>query len=401
MNQPSTFLFRSKIALLGCGFIIAMLGFYAGRFSATAKHKIAATRIAQPVPTNVVVKIEKKFTDPMSRTATASAIWNEQSWQQLLSQAATPARDSALADLIEKLATTDPDRAMILAQAEKNLNLRGQLIQAALHGWARTSPLAAANWALALPDSGERDKSLATIFSGAVATNPETAVAVGKILMEENPAAAAACGSKLIDALCNAGDFSSAAGLAASADSSQRNFWIGEAFSKWASFQPQAAAQAAQALADPEIRSQALHGIAGGWAEADPAGLIQFLAQLPAGGDRGEMLGQALKSWVQNDPLAAANWINDNNQFGSDLNQGAAEVATTESLPPQIALTWATSISDPQLRSATVASVVRDWLYDDLPAAENYIRSSKDLLPPDRQQLSEIINDLTRVSLAQ
>ncbi|HLX70887.1 MAG TPA: hypothetical protein VKV04_14770, partial [Verrucomicrobiae bacterium] len=278
---------------------------------------------------------------------------------------------------------------------------REQLLQAALHGWARTSPLEAANWVMALPNSGRRDAELATVFAGAAATNPQSAVATAKILMQQNPADAVGCGSRLIDALCDSGDFSAAADFAANTDDNGRNFWMGQAFSKWASYQPQEAAQAVQALADPDIRNQALHGVAGGWAEADPAGLVQYLTQFPAGNDRGEMLGQALKSWAQNDPVAAVNWMNNNSEFGPDLDQGAARVATMPSLPPQTALAWTEGIVDPQLRSATLASVLRDWIYDDPPAAQNYFQTTTNLLSADRQQISEVISQRMQSALAQ
>jgi hypothetical protein len=319
----------------------------------------------------------------------------------LLSQPAVPLRNAELAKMLEALAATDPDQAMALAKAEGNLQFRKTLIQAVLHGWARTAPLNAANWVMAQPDTGERDQSLSSVFAGAIATSPDSAIAAARMLAQSNPAAAAGCGSRLIDALCEAGDFSAAASFANGGDDSQRNFWIGEAYSKWASYQPEAAAQAAQAITDPQLREQALQGISGGWAEADPAGLVQFLSQLTPGGDRGTMLGQALKSWVQNDPVAAANWMNANNQFGPDLDQGAAQVASVESLPPATAMVWAEVISDPQLRSATVATVLRNWADQDPAAAQNYFQSTTNLLGSDRQRISETLADLTKNTAGQ
>jgi hypothetical protein len=318
-----------------------------------------------------------------------------------MADSASPARNAALADALEKLAAADPGRALALAQAEGNLKLREQLLQAAIHGWARNSPLEAANWVMTQPDSGRRDAELAAVFAGAAATSPQSAVATAKTLMQQDPSGAVSCGSRLIDALCDSGNFSAAADFAANSYSNGRNSWMGQAFSKWASYQPQEAAQAAQALTDPEIRNQALHGVVGGWAEADPSGLVQYLAQFPAGGDRGDMLGQALKSWTQNDPAAAVKWMNNNNQFGPDLDQGAARVATMPLLPTQTALAWAEDIGDPQLRSATLASVLRDWIYDDPSAAQNYFQATTNLLTADRQQISEVISQRKQSMLAQ
>jgi hypothetical protein len=403
MNGKSNCDRRRIIPLLCTGVVFGIIGFFVGRVS--VQPNAALLSVSEPAVHETQLRtipetrnLSSDKTTPVPSTSAASP---EQVWQKLMAAAATPARNQALADALEKLAAADPARALALAQAEGNLKLREQLLQAALHGWARNSPLDAANWVIALPNSGRRDAELATVFAGASAANPQTAVATAKTLMQQDPSGAVSCGSRLIDALCDSGNFSAAADFAATADGNGRNSWMGQAFSKWASYEPQEAVQAAQAFTDPDIRNQALHGVAGGWAEADPAGLVQYLAQFPAGGDRGDLLGQALKSWTQNDPTAAANWMNNNNGFGPDLDQGAARVATTPSLPTQTALAWAEVISDPQLRSATLAGVLRDWIYEDPSAVQNYLQGTTNLLATDRQQISEIVSQRTQPALAQ
>lgn len=403
MNGNSNRDRRHIITLLCAGIIFGITGFFVGRVSvqANAGPLSVSDATVRQNQLNSTPATEAPLSDKAAATRPTSEISPEQAWQKLQAQAASPARNAALADALEKLAMADPGRALALAQAEGNLKLREQLMQAALHGWARSSPLDAANWVMALPDSGRRDAELATVFAGAAATSPESAVATAKTLMQQNPGDSVGCGSRLIDALCDSGNFNAAADFAANSDRNGRNFWMGQAYSKWASYQPQDAAQAAQALADPDVRNQALHGVVGGWAEADPAGLVQYLAQFPAGGDRGQMLGQALSSWTQNDPVAAANWMNNNGDFGSDLDQGAARVATTPMLPTHTALAWAEAIADPQLRSTTLASVIRDWIYENPAAAQNYFQATTNLLSADQQQISEIISQRMQSTLAQ
>jgi hypothetical protein len=388
---------RIGIVLAGFGLCFG-LGIILGEKSVLPVHIVQMQAGPVTVVTNIVTVIQKISSGENNSSLSSTGKWSEPEWQRLLALPATVDRNAKLADLLEKLAAIDPARAMALAQAQDNLKLRNELVQSALHGWARKSPMDAANWVMALPDSGDRDAALSSVFAGAVATDPNAAIAAGQKLMQENPGDAISCGSRLIDALCDSGNFSAAANLAANGSSDQQNAWLGEAFSKWASFQPDAAAQAAQAINDPQIRNQALHGIVGGWAEADPAGLAQYLGQLPAGGDRGQMLGQALKSWMQTDSGAAATWINNNSNLGPDLDQGVAEVATMESVPANVAVGLAESISDPQLRSTTLASVLRDWAYNNLPAAQNYLQTATGLSSADRQQVSEVMADLARVS---
>lgn len=372
------------------------LGFLAGKRSARPIQIIQTSASPATVVTNIVTVIQKISTGETNSSLAAAGTWSEPEWQRLMGLAATPDRNAKLADLLEKLAAVDPARAMALAQSQTNLMLRRELLQSALHGWARKSPVDAGNWAMSMPNSGDRDAALSSVFTGAIASDPGAAVAAGQKLMQQYPGDAIGCGARLIDALCDSGNFNDAAALAVNGSADQRNAWLGEAFSKWASFQPDAAEQAVQAIEDPQLRSQALQAMAGGWAETDPAGMAQYLGQLPSGADRTQMLGQALKSWVQNDPLAAADWMDKNSNLGSDLDQGAAQAATLESVPTDVSIGLAEGISDPQLRSSTLASVLRDWSYDNLSAAENYLQTTTYLTPSDRQQVSEVIADLAK-----
>lgn len=325
--------------------------------------------------------------------STTSSGWDEQQWRQLLSQPGTVARNAALAALLEKLAAQDPKRAMALAQAQGNLKLRDSLVQAALHGWARMSPTNAANWALALTDPSARETALASVFAGALAADPDAAARVCHLACQQDPGGAAGYGSRLIDALCDAGDFDAAARFASTGDGLvQQSVWAAEAYSQWAELQPDQAGAAAAAITDPAARDQALHGVVGGWANVDPAGLAQFLSQLPAGGDRGQMLGQALQNWVGADPAVAADWINNNTTaLGADLDQGVKAVATLNSIPSDLAVNWAESIDDETLRSAALADILRNWVQTDFPAAQNYFKTTENLLPADRQQIAQII----------
>ena len=329
-----------------------------------------------------------------TQTVLTLPAWNEQQWQKLVFQPGTSTRNTALAAMLEKLAATDPDRAMAMAQGQGNLKLRDGLVQAALRGWARTSPTNAANLALVLSDSNERERALATVFAGAVAANPDEAVHLSKFLIQKVPDEARSYGSSLIAALCDAGSFEIAAHMAASGDQQTRSGWMASAYSSWAEFQPDQAAQAASAIKDTELRSEALQGIVGGWAEADPAALVQFVAQLPPDAERGSLLSQSLERWAKHDPEAASAWIN-KNEVGPDMDQGVAAVATMDSLKPDLAVSWAESVVDPKLRSETLVTVLRNWVTVDLPAAKQYLETTKKLLPEDRQEIDGVIATLS------
>jgi hypothetical protein len=393
---------RGKIALIVFGLVYSaacfIFGCYAGRqfysriVPPVAGNSAPAATATNATPLNAAVDPAREVPARQTGIARPATGWDDNEWLQIISRPANPARNDALAALLEKLAAVDPDRAMSLARAESNLKLRQLLVQSALHGWARTSPTNAANWALARTDANERERALSTVFAGAVAADPESAMRFGESLIQEHPDDATSYGASLIEALGAAGNFETAARLAADGDSSTRAGWMGSAYSQWAELQPEQAAAAAAAIKDPALRNEALHGIVGGWAEADPAALIQFVTALPADSEHGPLLSQALERWAKEDPEAASAWINQN-ESGPDLDVGVAAVATMDSIKPDLAVGWAESVTDPKLRSETLVTVIRNWLTTDLPAARQYFDSTKNLSPEDRQELAEVFTN--------
>jgi hypothetical protein len=396
MNVETIFKRRLVMRIVFITLPLCAACFYAGRLSVTSGHKSAppetppaALPLAsdhQPAPAPAT---EPVHAGP-SKPATFTNRWDEAQWQQLISQPGTVARNQAMAALLEALATTDPQRALALAQAEKNLLLRDSLLHASLRGWGSAATEDAVNWTLAHTEASERSAAIAAVFSGAMA-NPDEALRVAQKICANDPAGAAGYGNSIINAFCDAGDFSAAIQFVAGADSEvNRSIWTAEAYSSWAALQPEQAAQAAAALTDPVARNEALHGIIGGWAQADPAALTQFLTGLPPGGDRGSMIGQALQSWARLDPEAVANWIN-NREDSPDYDEGVAAVAGASFVKTDVALGWAESINDDKLRSEALADVLHKWIIEDFRAAKRYLDTTTDLLPEDRKKVAEII----------
>jgi hypothetical protein len=393
--------FRMALALVGA-FLLGIFCFFAGRLSVqqTNAHLRDQTENSTPRPPTISGALTNAIVNPATaRTASAgvppgSSGWDEKLWQQISAEPGSPARAAALTAMLEKLAGADPERAMALARAEGNLKLRESLMQASLRGWARLSPTNAAAWALALPDANARETALSSVFAGLVTADPAQALSLGKMLIQQHPDEAISYGSRLVDALCDAGNFEAAAQMAAGGNKEQRSFWLSGAYSRWAEFQPEQAAAAAAAITDPELRNQALHGIVGGWAEADPVALVQFVTKLPPETDRSSILSQALQYWVKHDAEAASKWIN-SHEPGPEMDEGVAAVAIMESVKPDLAAGWADSIVNPNLRSETLVMVLRTWMTQDLSAARQYFDNTNDLLPDDRQQIAEALATLS------
>src|SRR2546423_548682 len=125
--MTAAFSFRRNLPLF---VFVGAICFFTGRFSAPKNNSAANPKILAPqnsAANTTAIKKSAAAAVQFIPITTASAEWNEKLWQQLLSQPATPDRNAALAAMLEKLAMTDPKRAMALAQAEKNLNFRKTL----------------------------------------------------------------------------------------------------------------------------------------------------------------------------------------------------------------------------------------------------------------------------------
>lgn len=366
--SPYVLLLAASAGLAGAG------GYYAGR----------------QVRTVVVRETAKTTATTPNISADPSA--SHRSWQDFTRAPATLKRNEAMVTWLEQLAERSPEQAMQLARSETNRLLREQLLAAALRGWSRGAPDAAADWALALDEPAARARALRAVFAGAV-DRPEAALRIGRLAAERDPTGAMEHGMALIDALADAGNFAIASRVASESDPA-RPVWVIEAFAKWSALQPDEASRAVAALPEGEVRINALRGVANGWGEADPAGLSQFLTALPASATRRELLGHSLRQWVTVEPGAASKWIN-GVELGPDMDEGVAAVAVMPSLKPEVATSWAESVENPQQRSETLAVILREWGRTDPKAAAQYLTVTRDLQPDERRALTDFFrNDL-------
>lgn len=284
--------------------------------------------------------------------------------------------DEELLAAIERIARQNPSQAMELALAENNPRLRRRLIRTTLHIWAKTAAAAAADWILSQsrPELNQT-AFMAALFDG-LADDPSAAAELVRHINEKYPSQAGLCGGTLI-AMLDENPDSSHATLVASA------------FGVWANYQPENAAASAMKIADDNVRSAALDAVISTWEQIRPQGVADFAeANLPASNQKTLALSQSLVFWAAQNPAAAANWIN---QFGpsAQFDQGEAAIATQQQTmqQPNLALSWAQIITDPNLRSRTISAIVETWTLSDPAAALNFTQNSADLLPDDRTAL--------------
>lgn len=382
----------STFAVFCISILAVVFGFFGGRFSTGGQREITlpkdiqtgdASIAAHPAVPNTSVETNELISMPEKAESP------EDVFRRLLALPATPARDDELIAALEKLAERDPLRAIRLAQSETNQRLRRQLLDAAFLGWGKTDPKAAADWILAQPENSlDRNAAVAAVLKGAV-QNPDAAVQLTQWLDQQNPEQSREYGDALIYALGQNGNYQRAADFAAAADGDVRAELLAAAYGNWANYQPQNAATAALAIADADLRQSALDAVIAGWGQIDPKGLADFaMNNLPDGSQKTHALSDALVFLAGDNVVDAANWIKQFN-LAPEFDQGEAAIATQQDVmkQPDVALSWAQVITDPNLRSRTIAAIVQTWSLSNPSAALDYLQTSTGLLPDDRANL--------------
>ncbi len=321
----------------------------------------------------------------------ASDSWNDR-WKGVFNERSTPARNKKLIALIEELAKTDPKRALALAQSVADWRLRDLLRNAAVRGWAEVKPDEAGEWALTTR-TDDRRSVVEALMQGA-ARNPGAAVRVALHLCAVDTERAGDYGHYTIGALVDSGAFEAATRFGLEVGPEKYPFLLKSAFFQWGRNQPEAAMAALDNVSDPILRSQARGEAIAGWAWADAKSVAAFALTLPAGEERSQVLSLALPRWVEKDPTAASEWINQA-QNPAEMDAGVAAMANLQSIitkQPSLAMTLAGGISNPADRAHTMRAVFRQWAQNDLSAAQQYIAATG--RAEDRALLTDELKDL-------
>jgi hypothetical protein len=283
--------------------------------------------------------------------------------------------DEELLQRARLLVQRSPSLALAWAQATRNPALHARLLRVVARAWGEVDPVAAVAWARR--QLANRSTLLAAVAAGAV-RQPDLAVAVGRQLLAQDAIAGQAFGTGLVDALGADGQFSTALAFAATAPANFQEDWTAAAVRHWAQNQPADAVAALDNLADPDLRAAAFRAVVQGWSSAQPSSLAAFALSLPPGDERSYALDQSLYHWVRQDPVQLANWLYQV-PFGPDYDDGVQFLLNETdqtNLPPALAVQWAGTISDQNLRQNYFQREFDRWVQTDPSAAHHYLQSS-------------------------
>lgn len=202
-------------------------------------------------------------------------------------------------------ATTDPEAAIRWAQSNHEGDGPNPFLPGIIRGLAQTDPMRATELLAALPRSGERGKGLDFILPH---------------LLQQGTEATRNWISGLSDESLKNGAMLRVAGQFAATDPAGTASWLlanpGEAsqrriddvYSTWAAKDSQAALSSFAALPAGEARSDALRGLIGGVASADPKQALSLLDRYPNDVDD-RIVRTFIQSTFGNDPATAASQI--------------------------------------------------------------------------------------------
>lgn len=316
-----------------------------------------------------------------------------------------PLRGEAMGILVKGLAISDPKHALQLAQDSKNIVFRSYfvstdggspLVHALFDKWLDDDPKAAAEAAIALPDSvhfrktalhviGKRwaskdiDAALAWAESNTPVldnadhqSNPLTGVVDGWLTTD--PAAAIAWLNDLPDGDGKVGLIRAMVSCVDDRDPAQamdlaivippgsmREQAIIYSARSWLQSDPGSAAKWAFQQEDESIRRTSLRSVAAEWMRNDPAGARGWIDSLPADVARDTMLGDAIGM--------IANGVS----WGGSSYMGFVETMSSEAI--QNAAQTIEQISDVTQRKTAYTTLAGKWLSRDPQAAQAWIGS--------------------------
>lgn len=288
-----------------------------------------------------------------------------------------PVKDEAVNALVQSWASRSPEAAA--AWFEETRSTSQPLLAALLGGWAAKSPRNAAQWVETLPDATNRETGRVIAAREWAAQDPEEAAgfykepapALASVLADiwgtGNPAAAA----KWINKLPAGPAREEAAGTLATV---------------WAASDINAAVKWSAGLTDSTVRGAVVEHLATTWGAIDPDKAIAWLDTQPVAlRDRG--LAGAYNSWAGTDPAGLQDWI-------TQLPAGAPSDIARRSLgdvwsdsDPAAALDLVPGMT-PVTQPDTASRYFRAWRRSDDAGAQEWL-----------EQNGEALSDATRVRL--
>jgi len=295
-------------------------------------------------------------------------------------------------EVILKLATTQPATALAYIKDHLIPQHQSALFSKVLAIWAKSAPQEAWNWVCQkMPDDYTQYDAVLSEIGKA---NPDTALRFATELAGKKDAKhTQTIFVSALRGIVYSGNYRLATQLIANAqlppgreEFDLSSFVAGE----WGRYNPEEAAQWVKTLPqDSSSRQWALTSLGVSWAQSDPRAVADFAAQLSPSVGRQNMLSTALSTWAVQQPEEAGAWLNQHPNDPS-MDSVVRSMAGSPKLVqdhPDLAVAWANTIFDDDIRLQTMGLIVTQWMESNPLAANEFLKTTKDLTPEMVEQI--------------
>lgn len=271
-----------------------------------------------------------------ARTDPASA------WQDALSMEKSETRTQVLWGIAHTWSSEDPAAALSALDSLDRV-MRDAWQSSLLGRWADTDREAAWNWALGQPRSERRTTLLAQVAAAVAKDSPSEMLEIADTL-----------------------------------DPEERRAIVQSVLEAWGRTDPEAALSAMEEMADPQIAQAVQYSVISSWTRSDPRSAFEWVRAQPPSSGRSSLLATTLGAYANSDPeraLALASSL-DGGQRSRAVETILRQWANEE---PLAAAAWLDSSSDktPAAISAVVGGYTKldpeeafDWLMDQPAGAQ-------------------------------
>jgi hypothetical protein len=313
--------------------------------------------------------------------------------QQLQRTTPSSQRDRELAQLFEAWGRRDSARALATATKIPDKNSRDLMISAVVSGWILQEPEAAFDWTLTQPEGAQ---FAAEAMARLAKDDPQLALRlVTNAPKQIDPAFTEQIYNAIIRSPVEQGRYEDAKNIIDSVgDRLLRKQLMVDLASTWGRYQPQQAAEWLVAQPEGNDREDAIGNLAYAWAQTDAVAAANFASTLPSGPSRRQALVNAVVVWAEHDIVAASDWL-DRFDPQPDNDAAVATIATSHKVVnqnPDVALSWAESIINPEQRVDAIRQIAQQWGQKNQAAAQQYVQSTPLLTTQQRTELLEILS---------
>jgi hypothetical protein len=305
--------------------------------------------------------------------------------------------------VLGKWAATDGPGAMKYAEEHsKNMGMMAQMAKMSVaSAWAENDPEAVWKWYQSTKDGDNAGPMgggmvLVSLFSNMAAKNPEQAF---KRLAEiEGPSKQMALAGMFQSALFDADKRNAIlVQVDAMPDKSERDQAKQSMLSQWMMMAPDEATDyiKSQPAADQTLLRQTAGQML---MMNDPKKGAAFMMDGATDADRAERYSTVISSWAHTDTNAAGNWLNSQPK-GPELDKAKQSfVYAAATKDPESAMTWASTITDENTKTAAVTHAYTTWKKTDATAAEKALQASG--LTPEKIQAVQTKGNLLQAPAA-